>query len=130
MKKQLKILAGVCMLACVVAAVAGTVAARTTAALGAATGSATWTNTYQYAALDLKRITIDKCLAAVDTVTVYRVTSDNVYTGTVGTVTTSSNKGTQTTLAYNYLQYGDKLVFDSGKNTGSTAIIEFEVQKH
>lgn len=113
-----------------IVAVAGTVADRTTKAINVSTGNATWTNTYQYAALDLKRITVDKCLIAIDTVTVYRVTSDNTYTGTVGTVTTAANKGTQTTLAYNYLKYGDKLVFDSRINTGATAIIEFELQKH
>jgi hypothetical protein len=109
---------------------AGAVADRKTKALVVGTGSATWTNTAKYAAIDLKRITIDKSLVATNYVTVYRVTSDNTYTGTIGTVTIAASKGTQTTLAYNYLLFGDKLVFDSAINTGSTAIIEYEQQEH
>jgi len=120
----------ICVLTLCAFALAGTVADRSIKAITASTGSATWTNTTLYATIDLKRITVDKSLNATNVITVYRVTSDNTYTGTVGSVTCSASKGTQTTLAYNYLKYGDKLVFDSSINTGSTAIIEYEVQKH
>ena len=113
-----------------IVAVAGNVADRSVKTLGTATGAATWTNNQAYAAIDLKRITVDKCRIAIETVTVYRVTSDLAYTGTVGTVVTASNKGTQTTLAYNYLKPSDTLVFDGAHNTGATVIVEYEVQKH
>ena len=132
MKKLIGIALAALVVALVGAAIAGSVAERTTQALATATGSASWQNTYEYAALDLKRVSINKSLAATNYVDVTRVwTSGGVtYTNAIGRITVAGNLGTQATLAYNLLQFGDYLVFDSAINTGSTAIIEFEVQKH
>jgi len=111
-------------------ALAGSVYGRATVALSTTAGTATWTNTAPYAALSLKRIWVERALYATDTVTVQRVTSDNVYTQTVGSVTCSAGSGSTASFTAAYLANGDKLTFTSGTTTGSTAIVEYEQQEH
>lgn len=94
-----------------------------------ATGTLTWTNDFAYSALDLKRISSKGGDPAINTITVSRVTSDGNWTQTVGNVVLAAGVGTQTTLGYNLLKYGDKLVFSSQIASGTVALIEFEVQK-
>ena len=111
-------------------AVAGQVYGRAVKTLSVTAGSGTWTNSSLYAAIELKRIWSDFNLSAANTVTVTRVTSDNTYTGTVGTIVTASGVGSTASFTAAYLNDGDKLVFASTIATGSTVIIEYEVQKH
>jgi hypothetical protein len=127
-------LMSLCLIVAIVAILAGAVYAasvydRSTVSLGTSTGTAQWTNTWQYSALELKRIWIQNCLAAVDTVTVRRITSDNIYTQTVGTVVCASNAGSTPTFTAAYMKVGDRLTFSSLVATGSTAMIEYEVQQ-
>jgi len=102
---------------------------RSTVSLGTSTGTAQWTNTWKYSAVELKRIWIQNCLAAVDTVTVSRITSDGIYTQAVGSVVCASNSGSTPTFTASFLKYGDRLTFASLVATGSTAMIEYEVQQ-
>jgi len=119
------------LVACAVVAYAGQVADRASVTTGTSTGSATWTNSgYNYSVINLKRITVKGGLAAINTVTVTRVTTDGLWTNTCGSVVLADSVGTQTTLAYNYLLAGDKLVFSSHVSTGCVALIEYEVQQH
>lgn len=124
-----KILAAVLALAAL-AAFAGQVYDRQKVTLGSTTGSATFTNSVQYSALKLVRIWADNSLAALNTVTVTRVLSDGSFTNAVGTIELTANKGSTATFTAAYLAYGDKLVFSSLQPTGSTVIVEYEVQQH
>jgi len=93
-------------------------------------GSAVWTNDWDYSALELKRIWIHNNLFAAGTVTVTRVTSDNVYTDTVGTVTCSSGDGSTASFTASYLKPDDMLRFSEANSSNCTAIVEFLVQQH
>lgn len=95
-----------------------------------ATGTLTWTNSYEFGSVDLKRISVKGGDPAINTVSVSRVTSDGNWTQAVGNVVLAAGVGTQTTLAYNYLTYGDKLVFTTQIPSGTVALIEFIVDKH
>jgi hypothetical protein len=131
MKKfRLNIIVGLMLAMVAIAAIAGSVYDRTTVTLVRATGVATYTNDYKYAALVLKRIWIENCYVAIDTVTVTRVTSGGTYTQAVGSITTAANAGSTASFTASYLANGDMLKFTSGNTTGSTAIVEFEVQQH
>jgi len=130
--KRIKAITGIVALllvAVALVALAGSVYDRTTATLGTATGTVTWTNTQKYAAVELKRIWIEGDLVAADTVTVYRVTSDNAYTQACASVTVAASDGNSASFTAAYLKYGDKLPFSSGIATGSTAMIEYIVQE-
>jgi hypothetical protein len=140
MKKKLSIaflIAIVCLATIAAKAVfAGELGERSAAiTLGTTTGTATWTNTYQYSALLLDRIDIVKGLYATDTVTVKRVTVDNVVTNTINAITLASGAGSynivQTTATGpRVLIYGDKITFTSGSTTGATAYLDFIIQKN
>lgn len=109
-------------------AVAGDVYSRAVITNGTATGTCTWTNTMRYVAIDLKRIWVSKSLTASDTVTIQRVTADNVFTQAVGSVTVSTSAGNTASFTAEYLAYGDKLVPSSSATTGSVIMIEYVVQ--
>jgi len=114
-------------------AIAGQVYGRASTALAATTGNGTWTNTQQYAGVVLKRIWIESCLAAANTVTVTRTATIGgvAYSQAVGTVGFASGNGSSTaTFTAAHLAPGDILHFTSAVSTGSTAVIEFEVQQH
>ena len=68
-------------------------------------------------------------LAAADTVTVSRVSSDNLYTQSVGSVTVAANAGNTASFTAAYLKYGDKLKFAGTATTGATVMLEYEVQQ-
>jgi hypothetical protein len=114
-------------------ALAGQVYGRATKTIGT-TGAATWTNTIQYAALELKRIWIENASATNQTVAISRVTSDGAYTQTVGSIAIGAlTAGSTASFTAAYLSYGDKLTFASTGGiaaTGGVAIIEYEVQQH
>jgi hypothetical protein len=136
MKKTLSIaILGMALLAAGFA-FAGELAERSAAiTLGTTTGTATWTNTYQYSALLLDRIDIVKGLYATDTVTVRRVTVDNVVTNTINAITLSGGAGSYnivqtTSTGPRVLIYGDKITFTSGSTTGATAYLDFIIQKN
>lgn len=129
MKKTIAMFALV-VLAIASFAIAGTWYSRSTVSLAVTTGAATWTNATMYSSIALKRIWIYNGLAADNTVTVTRVTSDSpVTTQTVGTITVASNAGNQSTFTAAYLRNGDKLVFASQTATGSTAMVEYEISQ-
>jgi L-aminopeptidase/D-esterase-like protein len=112
----------------VAVAVAGNVYDRDTQAIVA---NGEWTNNeFPYSSVELKRIWIVGNGKANDTVTVTRVTSDRVYTQACGSVTIASSIGNTATFTASHLKYGDILRFVSTASTGSTAIVDFEVQKH
>jgi len=97
------------------------------------TGAATWTNTKDYSAIEVKRISASGNYNATNQVTAKRVildSSDNAYTQTMGVVTCSGGAGTQATLAYTILKQGDTIQFSSLIATGCVAIVEYEVQQH
>lgn len=128
----------VVLLALAVVALAGNVYDRDTITLGTSTGTARWTNDYAYSALELKRLwmfTSTGCsTVAPQVVTVTRITSDGLYTQSVGSVTLNTN-GTYTSTAASsltvvYLKAGDLLAFAGSTATGGTGMIEFEVQQH
>lgn len=128
MKNALKLMAAVTV-AVVGIAVAGDVADRVQVTTSSS-GAATWTNTFDVSAIELKRFTIKGADPAINTVTVSRVTSDGLWTNACGSVVTAGGVGTQATIAYQYLLYGDKLVFSSHVPSSTVALVEFEVQKH
>jgi hypothetical protein len=130
MKVRIALIAALATLATV--AIAGNVADRTSAiTLSRTAGTATWTNTVQYASVEIARLDVIGGYYAADTITVSRVTSDGTYTQTVGSVAfTSGSKGNTATFTAAYLKHGDKLTFSSGTASNSTAIIEYEVQQH
>lgn len=108
-------------------AVAGQVYGRSDKAI---VSSGRWTNSLQYAALELKRIWIEGNTKAAGTVTVTRVTSDSAYTQAVGSVTCTSGSGSTASFTAAYLDASDMLNFVEGSGSNCTAIIEYEVQKH
>jgi hypothetical protein len=111
-------------------AVAGDVPDRTAAiTLSTTAGTATWTNTVQYAGIELGRIDIIKSLDATSTVTVSRVTSDNALTNTLASMVcvagVSGYNFVQTTsTGPKFLQYGDKVTFANSTATGAVAYID------
>lgn len=112
---------------------AGTVGERATFA-GGTNCIGYWTNTYEYAAIKLNRVGVERSLTATNVVTFARITSDGLYTQTVGAVTCASGVGNQGTLSWIFLKPGDKIratgidaVTGSQSNT-YTAMLEFEVQ--
>lgn len=127
MKLRLAIAAVVAVALVVGVAIAGGIADRETVTISS--GSAVWTNTASYRHIDLERISVWNTEIATDTVTVSRVTSDNTYTQTVGTVSVSGGSGTQTTLAYQYLLPGDMLSFTATSGSNATAMVEFLAQQ-
>jgi hypothetical protein len=111
-------------------AIAGQVYERETKALSATAGSGTWTNSWKYAAIELKRLWLEGAPAG-QTVTVTRVLSDNTYTQAVGTISSAAGASASTaSFTAAYLKEGDKLAFTSVPTTGATVVIEFELQKH
>lgn len=111
-------------------AVASTWYSRSTVALGVTTGAGTYTNTTSYSALQLTRIWVYNALAADNTVTVTRVTSDSpITTQAVGSITVAANAGNTASFTAGYLKYGDKLVFASTAGTGATAMVEYQIQQ-
>jgi len=130
MKKFLGIYVAMALLALMaIIVVAGSVYDRDTVTLTA--GSGTWTNDEPYAALALKRIWIEGSTVEANTVTVTRVSADGTYTQAVGSVTfASGSAGNTATLTAAYCKFGDVISFDSAVNSNSTAMIEYEVQKH
>lgn len=130
MKKIIRTVFTLMLCAIAAAAYAGSVYDRTVIPLPVLTGDKIWTNTAEYSAVALKRIWIENSAIALNTVTVSRVTADNAYTQAVGAVVTASGSGSQSTLTASYLAYGDKLVFDTFLPTGSTAMVEYELQRH
>lgn len=109
-------------------AIAGQVYDRATQAITSGTG--TWTNTKQYAALELKRIWIDGNTSAGGTVSVSRVTADLAYTQTVGSIVCTTGDGSTASFTAAYLKPSDMLVFTEAHGSNATAIIEYEVQQH
>jgi hypothetical protein len=134
MKVRIALIAALAMLAGV--AIAGNVADRTSAiTLSRTAGTATWTNTVQYASVEIARLDVIGGYYAADTITVSRVTSDNALTNTIATMTLSSGAGSynivQTTATGpKFLLYGDKVTFSSGNTTGAVAYIDYIVAKH
>lgn len=81
----------------IVPAFAGDVGERTFVTLGTATGTGTWTNDHQFAAVNLRRISVVSNSDADNVVTVSRIITDSdstAYTQTVGTITCESSVGT------------------------------------
>ena len=95
---------------------------------GTATGTLTWTNTAKYVAIDLKRIWVERSLAATDTVTVQRVTSGGSFTQTVGTVAVASSVGNTASFTAEYLKGGDMLKFTGTATTGSVIVADVVYQ--
>jgi hypothetical protein len=112
---------------------AGAVGDRTFVTLLSTAGTATWTNPVKYGTIELKRLNVVSNLDATNVVTVSRIVADSAgtsYTQTVGAVTCVGGVGTQATLAYVHLKYGDKLGFSSLVATGGVAMVEYEQQEH
>lgn len=132
MKKYIVLAAILALFAWIVVpqGVAGQVYSRATTTVATATGTITWTNTQQYAALELKRIWVSGNAVATDTVTVQRVSSDNVWTQSVGTVAVAANVGNTASFTAAYMKNGDKLTFASTAATGSVVMVEYLVQQH
>ena len=129
--KSLKFIVSLVLLVIVMsaAAYAASVYDRSVQSLGTTTGSAVWTNTWKYSAVELKRIWVVNPLVASNNVTVTRITSDNVYTQAVGTVAVLSSAGNTASFTAGFLKYGDKLAFSSDISTGSTVMVEYQVQQ-
>jgi len=124
---------------------------RSIQALTPAGGAATWTNNMDVVrngAIVLKKLWVIGDSAAADTVTVTRVgfetshtnaaydgytnavTVTTWYTQAVCTVGVAANAGSTNIFTEPYLTYGDTLVFSAASSTGSTVMIEYEVQKY
>jgi len=143
MKKHFVMLS-VFALAAICAFAGASVYQRSIQALPVTTGSATWTNNLdnvRQGAIILKKLWVIGDLAAGDTVTVSRLSVDGtwantntpnaaMYTQAVCTVYVNSNAGNTNSFTEPYLTYGDKLVFSSAATTGSTVMIEYEIQKY
>ena len=111
------------------AAYAASVYDRSVQSLGTTTGSAVWTNTWKYSAVELKRIWVVNPLVASNNVAISRISSDNVYTQTVGSVAVLSSAGNTASFTAGFLKYGDKLLFSSDISTGATVMVEYQVQQ-
>ncbi len=110
-------------------AMADSVYDRSVVTISTTAGTATYTNTVPYAAIELKRIWVEKSLLAADTQTVTRITSGGVYTQAVGSVTIASSSGSTASFTAAYLKYGDMLKFVGTGGTGSVAVVEYLVQR-
>jgi hypothetical protein len=133
MKNKLQLISGliVAALVCASLVIAGTVYDRSVVTISTTLGTATWVNAdLPYSAIKLVRIWVEKDLIAINTVTVSRVTSDGVYTQSVGSVVTAANAGSTASFTATYLKQNDYLLFSSTVATGATAIVEYEVQQH
>lgn len=93
-------------------------------------GVAQWTNTVDYAAIKLARVWVLDAVVATDVVTVVRITSDNLFTQAVGTITAASGDGSQATLTVGFLDRGDVIKGTGANTTNFTFMVEGEVQKH
>lgn len=93
-------------------------------------GVAQWTNTADYAAVKLARVWALDSVVATDVVSVVRITSDNLFTQAVGTITAASGGGSQATLTVGYLARGDMLRATGANTTNYSFMVEYEVQKH
>jgi len=124
---MLAMLIGLCA-----AAIAGTVGDRKVVSLVTTTGAGTWSNPHQMASVSLKRISVVGNSNATNVVTASRIITESTgtYTQTVGAVTCASGVGTQATLAYSTLLFGDTLRFSSLVSTGGVVVIEYDVSKH
>jgi hypothetical protein len=111
---------------------AGDVYDRSIATISTTAGTATWTNTAPYAAIELKRIWIERNLVAADTQTITRVFTQSSLTITqsVGSVTVSGSAGSTASFTAAYLRNADKLVFAGTGTTGGVAVIEYVVSSH
>jgi hypothetical protein len=132
MKFRIALIAALLTLAAV--AVAGTVADRTSA-ITLTLGAGTWTNTVQYASVEIDRIDIISNKQASDTVTVSRVTSDSAMTNTIATITITTGAGSYnivptTSTGPKFLLYGDKVVFATTSTSNGVAYIDYKVAKH
>ncbi len=114
-------------------ALAGSVYDRTTNGIPVS-GTAVFTNKFDNGNLLLKRIWLESAAATNQTVAITRITSDNTYTQTVGSVAIgAATSGSTASFTASYLKYGDMLKFTSTggiASTGGVAIIEYEVQQH
>jgi ABC-type glycerol-3-phosphate transport system substrate-binding protein len=135
MFKKLATVALVAAIICA-AAIAGEVYDRARVTTATSGGTATWTNAVQDANLKLVRISVPSW-AAIDTVTVTRVTGDSTATLTNELVkvvcTTSggaSNLVDQSNSMPLYMKAGDKLTFSSHVSTGGTIWVEYLQQRH
>lgn len=106
---------------------AGSVYGRTVVTLSTTAGTKTWTNSSDYAAINLKRLWCPWSSNIVDTVTVTRVTSDSIYTQSVGSVIASKSTNV---IEAAYLKPGDKLTFAGAGTTQAVIMLEYEVQQH
>jgi len=138
------------MAACVFAGAA--VYQRSIVKIGKATGAAVWTNDMRnvsrQGAIKLQKLWVIGDLVAADTVTVTRVASEtfrtnNVttgytnsvqvvqwYTQAVCTISVAANAGNTNVFSEPYLTLGDTLVFSATSGTGSTVMVEYEVQTY
>ena len=132
-----KTLATLCVMAIVaICSLAGEVYDRARVTTATSGGTATWTNAVQDANLKLVRISVPSW-AAIDTVTVTRVTGDSTATLTNELVkvvcTTSggaSNLVDQSLVHPLYMKAGDKLTFSSVISTGGVITVEYLQQRH
>lgn len=95
-------------------------------------GSQVFTNTYNYSALELKRIWIEESVIPGNTVTVKRVLSayDGGYTQTVGSVVCTTGAGSTASFTAAYLLPGELLTLSGLSSSNFNSVIEFEVQQH
>ena len=135
-KKIINALVALTILAFIGIAVAGSVPDRTSVLTLSSTGLYSWTNTTDYANLELKRI---DCLAmnyASDTVTVKRVTGDTrKQTNIVVGIICSSNYGASNLIVAAdsgpvLLKYGDILTFTSGMGSNGYVQVEYINNRH
>ena len=113
-----------------VSVLAGSVYDRKVSTLSLTAGTGTTVNDVDYSTLALKRIWVIGGKAAVNTVTVQRVTSDLVYTQAVAAIVTASGAANTATFTAGYLAPGDFLTYASTIATGATVMVEYEVQRH
>ena len=134
MKKTLATLCALAILA--IGALAGEVYDRTAVLTLSTNGLYSWTNTIEYANIELKRIDILAMDYIVDTVTVQRVTGDTKkQTNTVCGVLAASNYGSSNLVVAAgsgpvYMKYGDILKFTSGMGSNGNVQVEYITQRH
>ncbi len=93
------------------------------------TGTADWTCDVDYSAVKLVRVWAVSSLATSNNLAIVRVTSDGLYTQTVGSVTGPAPASTASFIA-TYLAPGDILRVTSTPATGGVVQVEYEVQQH
>lgn len=128
MKRILGIFAAVAVMAGVGLA-AGEVYDRSSVTLAATTGLGAFTNNTPYASLKVLRIWDVANLVAANTVNVYRANSGTTVSQVVATVFVASNIGDTNANPIVFLKQGDRLTFSSTAVTGSTVILDYEVQR-